>query len=126
MTQQTSFSSNHEKLSIDTIITYTGKLNTVEKKKVMAGIESGKSLGSILNDITLFRDKIQMDNLLQDNQAGLVKNPVKSKVKLDMKKDSQDNKPLNPWEQKENIKNQVRSKTDDLINLPKPHKGKKK
>lgn len=113
-----------EKPQLESILTYTGKLNRVEKMKVAAGMEAGKSLGQILDDITLFRDRVRQENLLQDNHNSMVKNPFKAKNKVNINKDSQTNQ-LNSYEKKENQKNQIRAKTDEFINLPKAQKKKR-
>ena len=103
-------------INLDLIVTYTGKLNKLEKSKANAGLQEGKSLGSILDEIAISRSQNFIGIKLQDQKNSKIKNHCSSKVQLDLKKDSQTNQ-LNYFEQKELQKEKIRQQTNNFINL---------
>lgn len=111
-------------INLETVITYTGKLNKFEKSNVHAAIQQGKSLGYILDNIAIIRSKGTFENKVQDQLNSKIKNRCSSKVQLDLKKDSQTNQ-LNPFEQRELQKEKIRQSTNNFINLQ-DNKRKKK
>lgn len=111
-------------LNIDTVITYTGKLNKTEKAIATNGLTNHNTLGNIINDIALSRSNITILDKMQDQKNSKIKNPCSSKVQLDLKVDSQTNQ-LNHWEQRQQEIDKVRNKTNEFINLQKSKRTKK-
>ena len=105
-------------INLDTVMTYTGKLNKFEKSKVNEDLKQGKSLGSILDRVAISRSQGAVENKVQDQLNSKIKNYCSSKVQLDLKKDSQTNQ-LNRFEQKELQKEKIRQQTNKFINLQK-------
>jgi hypothetical protein len=111
-------------VNIDTVITYTGKLNKFEKSKVNAAVQSGKSLGCILDDIAMYRSNVTIGSKIQDELNAKVKNKCSSKVQLDLKKEVEP-PPLDAWEEREKQKQNIRDQTNKFINLQKNKKRRK-
>lgn len=110
-------------INLDTVSNFTGKLNKQEKSIAKAGLESGKSFGSILDEIAISRMNVSIDNKRQDQLNSKIKNYCSSKAQLNLKVDSQTNE-RNHWEQRELQKDKIRDITNQVINLQKKKRKK--
>jgi len=97
--------------NLDPIVAFTGKLNRIEKQKTVEALKLGKSIGQILDDIAIHRDKIANEQKVQDRKNEAIKNPIE-KINVKPKRT-----PLTPWEKEQRLRDQIRKKTDQLINL---------
>lgn len=98
--------------NIDHIATFTGKLNRVEKSKVKAALEAGKGLGQILDEIAIWREKVAKEEKIQDDKNAKIKNPCKPNTSIKPKPN-----PLTAYEKQEQLRKQIREKTNAFINL---------
>lgn len=114
---------NH--ITLEAIQTWTGKLNKIEKGKVNSSLVVGKSLGQILNEISIHRANFKKEIQAQDVRNSKIKNPCLSSVALNLKVDSQTNE-LNKWEIKDQKKKEIKQQTDQFINLQNKPKRQRK
>lgn len=113
-------------LNLETVAVYTGKLNRQEKQLINNLLSEGKSLGEVLDEIAIFREGVTLDlTLAQDHKNSNIKNVCFSKFPLDLKRMSAQKDSLNPAQQLEAKKKEIRSKTDEFINLQNNKKNKK-
>ncbi len=106
--------------NLATIISFTGKLNRVEKSKVNAALEANKNIGQILDEIALFREKVSLEEKKQDEKNDKVKNVSKSPTET-LEKLKPKPSPLTPYEKQEVLRKQIREKTNQYINLQNKH-----
>lgn len=108
--------------NIEEITKFTGKLNKQEKTKVNGCIENKVSLGTILNEIALMRDKTIQINKLQDEKNEKIHNYTTTNQQYEntnttTKKHIYENTNIGPmsYEKREMVKKQIRCKTEKYL-----------
>jgi len=105
--------------NIEEVTKFAGKLNKQEKAKVNGCIENKVSLGTILNEIALMRDKSTQAIKLQDEKNEKIHNYTNTTTNENtntttITKKVQSIGPMS-YEKREMVKKQIRCKTEKYL-----------